>query len=131
MPSDLGFQHASPSLWHAAISFLIGHFQRHGNIKPWIEKQRHIGERPAHGKVLHIFSHWRRGHVGRQRQRFVRRQLERLLLDLVPDRLVDALRVALRRREEIDDQDVNAFLKEIDRLLDEVESLKREIRRKP
>ena len=58
------------------------------------QEDRHVQEPIADRHVLDVGDFLRTGGIRRQGQRLVRRQFKRLFLELVPDRLVDAVRVA-------------------------------------
>src|SRR5262249_28274829 len=57
--------------------------------------------------------------IGGQGESTGGRQGKLVALELIPNSRVDALRIADRRREEIDDEKMDAMLKEIDGLFDE------------
>src|SRR5262249_18445478 len=80
---------------------LIGSLQWRGDVEPSLEEQRHVGQCVAHRDRLVIGNRWRPRVVGRAGQGLLGRQFEVLLLDLVPDGLVNALRIALAGRETV------------------------------
>lgn len=82
-------------------------------------KNGHVGQQVPNGDRIYVrlLGHSRR--VGNQGELLVGWELERLIFDFVPNDLVDPLRVAFVRREEVDDQDVDALAEKVESLLDE------------
>jgi hypothetical protein len=80
------------------------------------QKNRPVGEAVANGHRFHVSDNFHSARIGGKRQRFIGRQLERFVENSVPDHFVNSLRIALVRREQIDNQQMNSGVKEFDRL---------------
>jgi hypothetical protein len=74
------------------------------------------GSASAHGNKLHVSHPLGPRIIGGQRERFVGWQLQLLFLELIPEGLVDALRVPFAGREQVNDQKVDALTEEFGRL---------------
>src|SRR5262245_13348821 len=98
---------------------LVGRFEWYRNVIVRIQVGRHVRQRVANPDRLDVSDFRNGGDVSGQRERLVRRKFKRLLLDLVPNDLVDPLGVAGGRRKQIDDEDINTLPEKLDRLLDE------------
>ena len=87
-------QHMFPALGHSAVGRLIGCLQGHVHVDVRFEKQGHADQRAADRRRLDPGPLDRAGRVGGQGQWFACGQLKRVVADLMPDRSVDALRIA-------------------------------------
>src|SRR5262249_2775993 len=106
-------------LWAGFPRREITRFQGGQNISVGVEKDRHIRERIAHRDRLNERPLGDPGRLGGQRRRLLRWQLKRLVLNLVPDGLVDSLGISLAGWEKVHDQEMDALVEKAEVLLHE------------
>ena len=105
-------KHIAPAARHHVERRLIGGFERNGHAPVGLEKERHLHQGVADGEVLDLGPGTQFRFVGRERQRFVRRNAIGIVRDLAPDQTVDAVRVSRPRWKGIDDEEVDAAFQE-------------------
>ena len=113
------FQHAPPSPRQGVKGRLVGGVQRHHDVGPGFQKQRHLRQSVANADGFDVGPRRQIALVGHQCQRLVARQQERLVLDLLPDGRMDAVGVAAARRQRIHDQEVDAAFEQFARFLNQ------------
>ncbi len=99
-------------------SFLVGRFQRGGDVASLGKEARQRRERVADSNGLHVGCWDVSADVGRHDQRLVGRRYERLVAEFVPNRLVNTLGVAGRRREKVHDEQIHSLIEDVGRFLD-------------
>src|SRR5208337_126571 len=97
---------------------LVGRFQRGGDVASLGKENRQRRELVADSDGLHVGCWDVSAYVGRHDQRLVGRRYERLVAEIVPDRLVNALGVAGRRREKVHDEQIHPLIEDVGRFLD-------------
>lgn len=98
----------------------VGRFQRHLQVQAGGRKQRHGRQHLPHRDRLDIGRPYLPHFIGSQDAILARRKRGILLVDLIPDRLVHSERVARSRREQVDQQEMDAVPHEFDRLVEKI-----------
>jgi hypothetical protein len=119
LPSSRRRQHLPSAPRHFREGGVVGRFQRDGHGLPRLQKERHIGQGIAHGGPDDGNAQGVPCLLGGQRQRSVGWGVPFLAGALLPDFPVDAFRVARPWRGQIDNQEVDAVVERLSRLLHE------------